>query len=63
VPPAARAYSRRDTVLFVSCLVAAFAAIQLPDRIRDPFAAALRQTLVAPLVALQSDAEQSRRSW
>jgi rod shape-determining protein MreC len=63
VPPAARAYSRRDTVLFVSCLVAAFAAIQLPDRIRDPFAAALRQTIVAPLVALQSGAEQSRRSW
>ncbi|HSU94433.1 MAG TPA: rod shape-determining protein MreC [Gemmatimonadaceae bacterium] len=61
--PAARAYSRRDTVLFVSCLVAAFAAIQLPDRIRDPFAAALRQTIVAPLVALQSNAEQSRRSW
>jgi rod shape-determining protein MreC len=63
VPPAARAYSRRDTVLFVSCLVAAFATIQLPDRIRDPFAAALRQTILAPLVALQSDAEQSRRSW
>ena len=63
MPPVARAYSRRDTVLFVSCLVAAFAAIQLPDRIRDPFAAILRQTLVAPLVALQSDAEQSRRSW
>ena len=63
MPPAARAYSRRDTVLFVSCLGAAFAAIQLPDRIRDPFAAALRQTIVAPLVALQSDAEQSRRAW
>jgi rod shape-determining protein MreC len=43
--------------------VAAFAAIQLPDRIRDPFASALRQTIVAPLVALQRDAEQSRRSW
>jgi rod shape-determining protein MreC len=63
VPPVARAYSRRDTVLFVSCLVAAFAAIQLPDRIRDPFASILRQSILAPLVALQSDAEQSRRSW
>jgi rod shape-determining protein MreC len=63
VPPVARAYSRRDTVLFVSCLLAAFAAIQLPDRIRDPFASALRQSILAPLVSLQSDAEQSRRSW
>lgn len=63
MPPAARAYSRRDTVLFVSCLVAAFAAIQLPERVRDPFASVLRQTILAPLVSLQSDAEQSRRSW
>jgi len=63
VPPVARAYSRRDTFLFVSCLVAAFAAIQLPDRIRDPFASILRQSILAPLVSLQKDAEQSRRSW
>ena len=63
MPPAARAYSRRDTVLFVSCLVAAFAAIQLPERVRDPFASFLRQTILAPLVSLQSGAEQSRRSW
>lgn len=63
MPPAARAYSRRDTVLFVSCIVAAFAAIQLPERMRDPMASALRQTILAPLVAIQSDAEQSRRSW
>jgi rod shape-determining protein MreC len=63
VPPAARAYSRRDTVLFVSCIVVAFAAIQLPDRLRDPFASMLRRSILAPLVALQSDAEQSRRSW
>jgi rod shape-determining protein MreC len=63
VPPAARAYSRRDTVLFVSCIVLAFAAIQLPDRVRDPFASALRRSILAPLVSLQSDAEESRRSW
>ena len=63
MPPVARAFSRRDTVLFVSCIVLALAAIQLPDRIRDPFAAAMRQTILAPLVAVQSDAEQSRRSW
>lgn len=63
MPPAARAFSRRDTVLFVSCLVVAFGAIQLPERVRDPFASALRQSILAPLVSLQSDAEQSRRSW
>ena len=63
MPPAARAFSRRDTVLFVSCIVVAFAAIQLPERVRDPFASALRRTILAPLVSLQSDAEQSRRSW
>jgi rod shape-determining protein MreC len=43
--------------------VVALAAIQLPDRVRDPFASALRQSILAPLVSLQSDAEQSRRSW
>jgi rod shape-determining protein MreC len=63
VPPAARAYSRRDTVLFVSCLLAAFAAIQLPERVRDPFASILRQSILAPLVSLQKGAEQSRRSF
>lgn len=62
MPPAARAYSRRDTVLFVSCIVLALAAIQLPERMRDPLASALRQTILAPLVVIQSDAEQSRRS-
>ncbi|MBK5188780.1 MAG: rod shape-determining protein MreC, partial [Gemmatimonadaceae bacterium] len=63
MPPAARAYSRRDTVLFVSCILVAFVAIQLPERVRDPFATALRRSILAPLVTLQSDAEQSRRSW
>ena len=63
MPLAARAYSRRDTVLFVSCIVVALAAIQLPERVRDPFASALRRTILAPLVSLQGDAEQSRRSW
>ncbi len=63
MPPSARAYSRRDTVLFVSCIVVALAAIQLPERVRDPFASALRRSILAPLVSLQGDAEQSRRSW
>ncbi|MDQ2930732.1 MAG: rod shape-determining protein MreC [Gemmatimonadota bacterium] len=63
MPSSARAYSRRDTVLFVSCIVVALAAIQLPERVRDPFASVLRRTILAPLVSLQGDAEESRRSW
>ncbi len=63
MPPAARAFTRRDTVLFLSCVLLALAAIQLPERMRDPFATTLRRSIVAPLVSLQSDAEQSRRSW
>jgi len=35
----------------------------LPERMRDPLAASLRQSLVAPLVALQHDAELTRRAW
>ncbi|MEO6211921.1 MAG: rod shape-determining protein MreC [Gemmatimonadaceae bacterium] len=41
----------------------ALAAIQLPEHVRDPFASALRRTILAPFVSLQGDAEQSRRSW
>ncbi|MBA3559503.1 MAG: rod shape-determining protein MreC [Gemmatimonadaceae bacterium] len=35
----------------------------LPERMRDPLAASLRQSLVAPLVTLQNDAELTRRAW
>jgi rod shape-determining protein MreC len=63
VPPAARVFTRRDTVLFISCVVLAFTAMQLPERMRDPFAMMLRRSILAPLVALQSNAEQSRHAW
>jgi rod shape-determining protein MreC len=43
----------------VLSLVAQF----LPERMRDPLAATLRRTILAPLVSLQRDAELSRRAW
>ena len=55
--------SRRDTLLFALCLILAIVARALPERIRDPIAAALRQTLVAPLLNLQGSAERTRSAW
>jgi rod shape-determining protein MreC len=63
VPPSARSFSRRDTILFVACLIVGFVALQLPDHVRDPFATSLRRSVLAPLVSLQRDAELSRRAW
>lgn len=50
-------------MLFVLCIVFAIAARILPETIRDPIAAALRQTIVRPLVSLQASAERTRSSW
>jgi rod shape-determining protein MreC len=50
-------------MLFVLCIVLAVAARVLPETIRDPIAATLRQTVVAPLVHLQASAERTRSSW
>jgi rod shape-determining protein MreC len=55
--------SRRDTLLFALCIILAIVARALPDPIRDPIAAALRQTLVAPLLHLQGSAERTRSAW
>jgi rod shape-determining protein MreC len=35
----------------------------LPQSVRDPFAAALRRSIVAPLLSLQYNAELTRRAW
>ncbi len=61
--PVARNFGRRDTVLLGVCIVLSMIAQGLPDRLRDPIATALRRTLVAPLIALQRNAERSRRAW
>lgn len=60
---ASRTYGRRDSILFVVCVVLAFVAQFLPEHLRDPFTAALRHTVLAPLVALQHDAELTRQAW
>ena len=63
MPPAARTLSRRDFVLLGACLALATAALGLPDRTRDPIAAALRRTILAPLITLQYDAQLTREAW
>jgi rod shape-determining protein MreC len=35
----------------------------LPQTVRDPFAAAMRRSIVAPLLSLQYNAELTRRAW
>lgn len=59
---AARPFGRRDSVLFIACLFLGFVALSLPERMREPIAAFLRRA-VAPLVALQREAELSRTAW
>src|SRR5437773_1407524 len=50
--------SRADTLVFIGCVLLSIAAMGLPDRMRDPFARALRQTVLAALLALQQQTER-----
>src|SRR5438045_9311444 len=50
--------SRADTLVFIGCVLLSLAAMGLPDRIRDPVARTLRQTVLAPLLALQQETER-----
>src|SRR2546430_946182 len=50
--------SRADTFIFIGCVLLSLAAMGLPDRMRDPFARTLRQTVLAPLLALQQQTER-----
>src|SRR5256885_12331834 len=50
--------SRADTLVFIACVLLSLAAMGLPDRMRDPFARTLRQTVLAPLLALQQQTER-----
>ena len=45
--------SRADTLLFLGCVGLSVAAMSLPDTWRDPIAQGLRQTILAPFLALQ----------
>ena len=63
MPPAARSFSRRDSALMGACIILSIVALGLPERQAEPIAAALRRTIIATLVALQRDAEQTRQAW
>src|SRR5260370_13980541 len=49
--------SRGDTFAFVVCALLSVAAMSFPERIRDPLARGLRQTVLAPFLALQQQTE------
>ena len=45
--------SRADTLIFLGCLGLSVAAMSIPDAWRNPIAQGLRQTILAPFLALQ----------
>src|SRR5690349_14088794 len=49
--------SRADTLAFLGCVALSVVAMSLPQRIRDPLARGLRQTVLAPLLTLQRQIE------
>src|SRR6266700_1214529 len=49
--------SRGDTFAFLGCVLLSVAAMSLPERIRDPLARGLRETVLAPFLALQQQTE------
>ena len=54
---AGRYASRADTFVFIGCVLLSLAAMSLPDRLRDPFARALREKVLFPFLALQQQTE------
>jgi len=54
--------SRADTLVFLGCVALSIAAMSLPDSWRAPFSRAIRQTVLAPLLALQEETETLRSS-
>jgi rod shape-determining protein MreC len=63
VAPSGRTSSRRDTLVLAACLTLGIVTRALPDTLKEPVANTLRRSVLAPLVALQRDAERSRRAW
>ncbi|HVH69010.1 MAG TPA: rod shape-determining protein MreC [Gemmatimonadales bacterium] len=49
--------SRADTLAFIGCVALSVAAMSLPQRIRDPVARELRQTVLSPLLTMQRQIE------
>jgi rod shape-determining protein MreC len=63
VARAARYSSRVDVIVFVGCLLTSLILIVLSQERREPIAEALRRTVMAPLVGMQSGAERWRMAW
>jgi rod shape-determining protein MreC len=57
-----RTTSRSDTLLLLVCLLLSIAALALPGRWRQGIATGLRDTLLAPLLWVQRQAEEGRTS-
>jgi rod shape-determining protein MreC len=63
VASAARLSTKVDAGLLAGCVVLSLIAVVLRPEDREPIAAALRRTAVAPLVNLQQGAERWRSAW
>jgi rod shape-determining protein MreC len=63
VARAARFSNRFDLVLFGACVLLSLVSMVLPPNLREPVAASLRRSLVAPLVRLQQSAERWRAAY
>ena len=60
---AVRHGGRVDTALLITCVLLAFVARVLPANLRDPLAAGLRRSVVAPFIAMHTQAELARNAW
>ena len=58
-----RGSSRLDQIIVGTCVLLSLLALVLPATVREPVAAALRQSILAPLIMLQERAELSRRAF
>lgn len=57
---AVRSGSRADTAVLVACAAIALLLTFIPTRLRESMAATLRQTVLAPVIALQARVERTR---
>jgi rod shape-determining protein MreC len=58
-----RGSSRLDQIIVGTCVLVSLLALVLPATVREPVAAVLRQSILAPLIMLQERAELSRRAF
>ena len=58
-----RVSGRRDSLLLGACVALSIVTLALPQGVRDPLAAVMRRSVVAPLLSLQYNAELTRRAW